>query len=70
VHAATNTTALSLYGSSLLARRRGAHGRGKLLAAAGAAALTAAGYLGGHLTSRTVALACTSANAQLRFLVR
>jgi nitrite reductase/ring-hydroxylating ferredoxin subunit/uncharacterized membrane protein len=50
VHAATNTTALSLYGSSLLARRRGARGRGKLLGAAGAAVLAAAGYLGGHLT--------------------
>ena len=50
VHAATNTTALALYGSSLAARRRGAHGRGKLLAAAGAAALAAAGFLGGHLT--------------------
>jgi nitrite reductase/ring-hydroxylating ferredoxin subunit/uncharacterized membrane protein len=50
VHAATNTTALTLYGSSLLARRRGARGRGKLLAAAGAGVLAAAGYLGGHLT--------------------
>jgi len=50
VHAATNAVALSLYASSLAARRRGASGRGKLLSGAGAAVLGLAGYLGGHLS--------------------
>jgi uncharacterized membrane protein len=50
VHAATNATALSLYAASLAARRRGARGRGVVLGLAGAAALTAGGYLGGHLS--------------------
>jgi uncharacterized membrane protein len=50
VHAATNSVALSLYGASLLARRRGRRGRGTLLGLAGAMALGAASYLGGHLT--------------------
>jgi nitrite reductase/ring-hydroxylating ferredoxin subunit/uncharacterized membrane protein len=50
VHAASNAVALSLYTSSLVARRRGSLGRGKLLAAAGTAVMGAAGYLGGHLS--------------------
>jgi nitrite reductase/ring-hydroxylating ferredoxin subunit len=50
VHAASNATALTLYVGSLAARRRGARGRGKLLAAAGTAVMGAAGYLGGHLS--------------------
>jgi len=50
VHAALNSSALSLYAASLVARRRGARGRGVLLGLGGAAALAAAGYLGGHLT--------------------
>src|SRR3954468_9038753 len=50
VHAATNTTALSLYAASLAARRRGARGRGALLGAAGATVLLAGGYLGGDLS--------------------
>jgi nitrite reductase/ring-hydroxylating ferredoxin subunit len=50
VHAASNAVALSLYTSSLVARRRGARGRGKLLAAAGTAVMGGAGYLGGHLS--------------------
>ena len=49
VHAASNATALILYGASLSARRRGARSRGKTLAAAGAAVLGLGGYLGGHL---------------------
>jgi nitrite reductase/ring-hydroxylating ferredoxin subunit len=49
-HAATNLAALGLYTASLAARRRGAHGRGKLLGAGGAALLMAGGYLGGHLS--------------------
>ena len=50
VHAASNATAFSLYAASLRARRNGARGRGKLLALAGAGALGAGGFLGGHLS--------------------
>ena len=50
VHAATNATALGLYAASLAARRRGAHGRGKALAAVGAGVLGFGGFLGGHLS--------------------
>lgn len=50
VHAASNGAALSLYGASLLARRRGSRRKGALLGAAGAAALGAGGFLGGHLS--------------------
>jgi nitrite reductase/ring-hydroxylating ferredoxin subunit len=49
-HAWTNLTAFTLYSASLAARRRGARGRGKLLAVAGAGVLGAAGYLGGHMS--------------------
>jgi nitrite reductase/ring-hydroxylating ferredoxin subunit len=49
VHAGTNAVAFNLYAASLRARRRGDRGRGKLLALAGAGALTAGGFLGGHL---------------------
>ena len=52
VHAASNALALTLYATSLIARRRGRRGRGKLLAIAGATALGAAGHLGGHLSYR------------------
>jgi nitrite reductase/ring-hydroxylating ferredoxin subunit len=48
VHAASNATAASLFAASWAARRRGSSGRG--LALAGAAALGAGGYLGGHLS--------------------
>jgi nitrite reductase/ring-hydroxylating ferredoxin subunit/uncharacterized membrane protein len=50
VHAMSNTTALTLYGASLIARRRGSLTRGKVFAAAGAGALAVGGYLGGHLS--------------------
>jgi nitrite reductase/ring-hydroxylating ferredoxin subunit/uncharacterized membrane protein len=50
VHAWSNGTALALYGASLAARRRGDRGRGILLGLAGATALGAGGYLGGHLS--------------------
>src|SRR4051812_4787082 len=50
VHAATNASALSLYAASLVARRRGRRGAGKLLGAGGATLLMAGGYLGGHLS--------------------
>jgi nitrite reductase/ring-hydroxylating ferredoxin subunit/uncharacterized membrane protein len=52
VHAAGNAGALALYTASLVARRTGSRGRGKLLAGAGASLLMAGGYLGGHLTLR------------------
>jgi nitrite reductase/ring-hydroxylating ferredoxin subunit/uncharacterized membrane protein len=50
VHATANVAALSLYSASLLARRRGARGRGRLLGLAGAGALAVGGHLGGHLS--------------------
>jgi len=52
VHAATNAAALSLFVGSLLARRRGAQGRGKILALAGTGLASAGGFLGGHLAYR------------------
>lgn len=48
VHASTNVVASSLFAASYAARRRGEDGR--LLAVAGAAVLSAGGYLGGHLS--------------------
>lgn len=48
-HATANGTAAALYGASLLARRRGERRLGRRLGFAGAAALGAAGFLGGHL---------------------
>jgi nitrite reductase/ring-hydroxylating ferredoxin subunit len=50
VHASTNALALTLYGSSLAARRRGSRGTGKMLSLAGAGVLAAGGYLGGHMS--------------------
>ena len=50
VHAASNVAALSLYSASLVARRRGAPRRGRLLGLAGAGALLFGGHLGGHLS--------------------
>src|SRR5437764_873615 len=50
VHATTNAVALTLYGSSLAARRRGSHAKGKVLSLAGAAVLATGGYLGGHMS--------------------
>jgi len=49
-HAAANVTATALFAASLVARRRGARGRGKLLGLAGGGALAAGGWLGGHLS--------------------
>jgi nitrite reductase/ring-hydroxylating ferredoxin subunit/uncharacterized membrane protein len=49
VHAAANATAISLYAGSWLARGRGRHGRGVGLALLGSGALSAGGWLGGHL---------------------
>jgi nitrite reductase/ring-hydroxylating ferredoxin subunit len=50
VHAVANATALGFYAASLAARRRGDHGRGKLLGLAGAGVMSAGGFLGGHLS--------------------
>lgn len=52
IHASGNLAALTLYTASLAARRRGAPGRGRLLAVAGASVLMVGGYLGGHLSLR------------------
>jgi uncharacterized membrane protein len=49
IHAAVNVGALALYGSSLIARRRGRYGAGVALALAGTAVASVSGYLGGHL---------------------
>ena len=50
VHAVANVMALGLYAASWGARRSGDHGRGVRLGLAGAAALGAGGFLGGHLS--------------------
>jgi nitrite reductase/ring-hydroxylating ferredoxin subunit/uncharacterized membrane protein len=50
IHATANTVALSCYGASFLARRAGRRGLGRLLALAGLTAVSAGGYLGGHLS--------------------
>ena len=50
VHAWTNASAFALYAASLAARRNGEHGRGRLLALAGAGSLGLGGFLGGHLS--------------------
>jgi hypothetical protein len=49
VHAALNTTALSLYLASLVARARGRRRGGQALGLAGLGVLPGGGYLGGHL---------------------
>lgn len=50
VHASANVAALGLYAASLLARRDGQRGRGKVLGLAGLGVLIVGGYLGGHLS--------------------
>ena len=50
VHVSVNSTATVLYGSSWLARRRGRHAKGVLLALAGGVFATLGGYFGGHLS--------------------
>ena len=50
VHAWSNAAALALYALSRKARRNGNRSRARALSLAGASALGAAGYLGGHLT--------------------
>lgn len=50
VHAAVNTTATVLYGSSWVARRRGSHRLGVALGVGGGLVATLGGYFGGHLS--------------------
>jgi uncharacterized membrane protein/nitrite reductase/ring-hydroxylating ferredoxin subunit len=49
VHLAANIVAVSLYTASWIARRRGERLRGQALGVAGAAVMSLAGWLGGHL---------------------
>ena len=51
-HAIGNLTAVALYGASYLARRSGSRLTGIALSMAGAAAMTGAAFLGGHLSFR------------------
>ncbi|HEX5543829.1 MAG TPA: Rieske (2Fe-2S) protein [Micromonospora sp.] len=55
VHAATNTLAVALYTGSLAARLRGQHGLGRTLGLFGLAAVSAGGYIGGHLVYKQTA---------------
>jgi nitrite reductase/ring-hydroxylating ferredoxin subunit/uncharacterized membrane protein len=55
VHAAANSVALACYTASLVARRRGRRAKGLVLSLLGAGAVTAGGYLGGHLSYRRAA---------------
>lgn len=50
LHAAVNTSATLLYGSSWLARRRGAHRSAVALGVVGGVVATLGGYVGGHLS--------------------
>jgi nitrite reductase/ring-hydroxylating ferredoxin subunit len=50
VHAAANGAGALLFAGSLRARANGSRGRGKLLALAGIGAVSAGGWLGGHLS--------------------
>jgi nitrite reductase/ring-hydroxylating ferredoxin subunit len=50
VHATANVAALSLYVASLIARRSGGRGAGKVLGFAGFGVMAIGAYLGGHLS--------------------
>ncbi len=63
VHAAFNTTAIALYGASLVARARGRRMKGKALGFAGLTSVMVGGMIGGHLSYRRAAGA--NHNAQL-----
>ncbi len=52
VHAAANVLAVSCYGLSWFARRKGDRSRGVALGLLGASIATVGGYLGGHLSYR------------------
>jgi nitrite reductase/ring-hydroxylating ferredoxin subunit/uncharacterized membrane protein len=51
-HLSANTIAIAFYFTSWRARRKGANGKGVALGLLGAAAASAAGWLGGHLAYR------------------
>lgn len=51
VHAVTNAAAIGVYAASWSARRKGRHGKGAVLALAGAGVSGVGGYLGGHLAA-------------------
>lgn len=55
VHALGTASATMLYSASLLARRQGRDGAGRMFGFAGLTALMAGGYLGGHLAFRQAA---------------
>ncbi|WP_245974382.1 Rieske (2Fe-2S) protein [Thermomonospora umbrina] len=55
VHASTVGAATVLYAASLVARRQGRRGVGRMLGYAGLTALLTGGYLGGHLAFRQAA---------------
>ena len=55
VHAAGNVAAVGLYVASLTERSRGNALRGKVFGYLGLAAVSAAGFLGGHLAYRQAA---------------
>jgi uncharacterized membrane protein len=50
VHAVANVSAVSLFALSLRRRRQGRRNAGKLLGLAGVSSMSAAAYLGGHLS--------------------
>lgn len=52
IHAAANVLAVTCYGLSWVARRKGDRGRGVALGLLGASVATVGGYLGGHLSYR------------------
>ena len=51
VHAVTNAAAIGVYAASWSARRKGRHGKGAVLALAGAGVSGVGAYLGGHLAA-------------------
>ncbi|MCX7521923.1 Rieske 2Fe-2S domain-containing protein [Microbacterium sp. STN6] len=55
VHSSANVVATILYTASLVQRRRGREGSGRLLGFAGYTAVMVGGYLGGHLSYRQAA---------------
>lgn len=52
VHAVGNTMATALFAGSYLARKRGRRGLGLLMSLGGTGTVTAAGFLGGHMSYR------------------
>jgi uncharacterized membrane protein len=60
VHWASNLTAVGLFTASYLQRRRGHVTSGKVLSLLGLGIVSAAGYLGGHLTYRQAANVTTN----------